>query len=729
MGAKHARLGLSDLSRAILSTTSIAIDVTQGPEATVELLAAGIRSMLEADGGDLLSVGICLPGPVDAVRRVVVAPSRMPGWHNQDVGALLEKALGVPAITDNDANLAALGEYLSRPDAAANSITVLAGTGVGTGIMVGGQLYRGSTYASGDITHTKVEAAADRMCSCGNRGCLETIASGAAIVRDLAKVGIEASDIFEVLDMVRDGDPTANGVVREAGRQLGLALSTVVNFFNPGDVYLAGALSGSQRLRGCRPLPALRTLPAAGHGRIARRGGARGKRGRTRRRRRTGHHPPAEPANPSGQVLRTSRLLNAGPRFQHPQDHVPLVCTRSPTLMSAAATRPRIGTGGMSIEASNFSPHRSGFEAFNFTKDDVLLSRYTVLAPEHENHDAAVADGATWVPLVHARSLPGGMVEPVVYETLKTELIEMIHAQGPFDGFFLDIHGAMTVVGRQDAEADLTRAVRAALDEVSAKAGAPRTLISATMDLHGNVSADLVENCDLITCYRMAPHEDEQETKTRAMANLITRLVDGHRRPGQGVRAHPGAAARRKDLHPAGTGQGHLRGDPADRGLRGHRRRLDLGRLRLGRRAALLRHRGRHRRRRRARLRQGHRAGHQLLGRPRRLRVRRARRRPGHLPGRGPGPRGQAPLRALGLGRQPDRRRLRGRHLDADPAHQRPALRRGRPAHRGGLGLRQGRRRGMLRRGPGLRPSRCPPARWSTTCTPARPCSRAPCCS
>lgn len=195
--------------------------------------------------------------------------------------------------------------------------------------------------------------------------------------------------------------------------------------------------------------------------------------------------------------------------------------------MSEAPSRPRIGTGGMSIEASNFSPHRSGFEAFNFTKDEVLLSRYTVLAPEHANHNAAIADGATWVPLVHARSLPGGMVEPVVYETLKTELIEMIHAQGPFDGFFLDIHGAMTVVGRQDAEADLTRAVRAALDEESAKAGAPRTLISATMDLHGNVSADLVDNCDLITCYRMAPHEDEQETKTRAMANLITRLVEG----------------------------------------------------------------------------------------------------------------------------------------------------------------------------------------------------------
>ena len=192
---------------------------------------------------------------------------------------------------------------------------------------------------------------------------------------------------------------------------------------------------------------------------------------------------------------------------------------------------PRIGTGGMSIEASNFSPHRSGFEAFNFTKDAVLLSRYTVLDPKHVNHDAAVANGAEWVPLVHARSLPGGMVEPAVYEALKSELIEMIHARGPFDGFFLDIHGAMTVVGRRDAEADLAGAVRTALDEESAKAGTPRTLISATMDLHGNVSAELVEHCDLITCYRMAPHEDEQETKTRAMANLITRLKDGSGAP------------------------------------------------------------------------------------------------------------------------------------------------------------------------------------------------------
>lgn len=245
ISARHATVGLSDLSRNILCTSSIEIDVAEGPSATVSVLAQEVRKLIDRDGGDLLLTGICLPGPVDTVRRVVVSPSRMPGWHNQDVGALLEEALGVPAITDNDANLAALGEYLSRADAAENSITVLAGTAIGTGIIARGELYRGSTYASGDITHTKVEAAADRMCSCGNRGCLETIASGAAIVRDLSKAGVEVNDIQEVLLKVRDGDPTANGVVREAGRQLGLALSTVVNFFNPGDVYLSGSLSSA----------------------------------------------------------------------------------------------------------------------------------------------------------------------------------------------------------------------------------------------------------------------------------------------------------------------------------------------------------------------------------------------------------------------------------------------------------------------------------------------------
>lgn len=195
--------------------------------------------------------------------------------------------------------------------------------------------------------------------------------------------------------------------------------------------------------------------------------------------------------------------------------------------MNSQSKRPRIGIGGMSIESSNFSPHRSGFEAFNFTRGAQLHSRYTALQSAGRGYSPEVAESAEWFPLIHARALPGGAVLPEVYETLKTELVDMIHSSGPFDGFLLDIHGAMTVLGRQDAEADLAAAVRAALDEVSVRTRSPRTLVSATMDLHGNVSAELVAACDLMTCYRMAPHEDEQETKTRAMKNLLVRLTDG----------------------------------------------------------------------------------------------------------------------------------------------------------------------------------------------------------
>lgn len=192
---------------------------------------------------------------------------------------------------------------------------------------------------------------------------------------------------------------------------------------------------------------------------------------------------------------------------------------------------PRIGVGGMSIEASAFSPHRSGFDAFRFTRADDLMSRYDFMRPESDTFDVELTASAFWKPLVHARSLPGGMVEPEVYEALKSELLDMIANAGVLDGFFLDIHGAMTVLGRTDAEADLAWAVRRALDEVTTAAAAPRTLISASLDLHGNVTADLVQAVDLITCYRMAPHEDEQDTKARAMRNLLDRVNSGQDAP------------------------------------------------------------------------------------------------------------------------------------------------------------------------------------------------------
>jgi microcystin degradation protein MlrC len=143
-------------------------------------------------------------------------------------------------------------------------------------------------------------------------------------------------------------------------------------------------------------------------------------------------------------------------------------------------------------------------------RGDHLLGRYDELPPDVE-----------WLPLVHARALPGGAVERGFYESIKNELLTRLRAALPVDGVFLDIHGAMSVVGMTDAEGDLASAVR---DTIGGTA-----LISASMDPHGNMSRRLVGALDLATSHRMSPHEDAPLTKKRATANLVRCLRSGVR--------------------------------------------------------------------------------------------------------------------------------------------------------------------------------------------------------
>ena len=186
-----------------------------------------------------------------------------------------------------------------------------------------------------------------------------------------------------------------------------------------------------------------------------------------------------------------------------------------PERAEGGLAAPRIGIAGISIESSTFSPHVSGDEAFTIRTGDDLIGYYPFLDEGRELREAA-----DWVPLYHGRSLPGGAVDPDTYRRMKDAILEAIRREGPFDGFFFDIHGAMSVLGMQDAEGDLASAVREALG--------PDTLISTSMDLHGNVSEVLRDEVDLLTCYRMAPHEDWLNTKERAVWNLLARLRGEH---------------------------------------------------------------------------------------------------------------------------------------------------------------------------------------------------------
>jgi microcystin degradation protein MlrC len=168
----------------------------------------------------------------------------------------------------------------------------------------------------------------------------------------------------------------------------------------------------------------------------------------------------------------------------------------------------RIGIAGIAIESSTFSPHRTTVDDFTVTRGDVLLARYTFLDEDVE-----------WVPLLHAVSMPGGAVTEETYTALAEEIYARLREAGPLDGLFFDIHGAMSVLGRVDVEADLIEGIRAIIG--------PDVLVSASMDLHGNVSRRLARALDLITCYRKAPHTDNWDTRERAVRNLVKRLRHG----------------------------------------------------------------------------------------------------------------------------------------------------------------------------------------------------------
>ena len=182
------------------------------------------------------------------------------------------------------------------------------------------------------------------------------------------------------------------------------------------------------------------------------------------------------------------------------------------------AKQPRIAIAGIAIESSTFSPAVSLMEDFRIRETDSLLSDYSFMHP-----DSGIVDRAVWLPALKARAMPGGIVKREVYEELASRIVAMLEKSMPLDGFFFDIHGAMSVEGLPDPEGDLIERIR--------KVIGPDVLVSSCMDLHGSVSHRLAKNVDLITCYRMAPHDDAVNSRRRAVENLLSRLESGKGKP------------------------------------------------------------------------------------------------------------------------------------------------------------------------------------------------------
>jgi glucokinase len=219
----------------------------------IKQLIKGLVRLSSRSIGQLKSVagiGIACPGSVDFDKGIVLADSpNLVGWKGTNLKKPLEGTFRLPVFIDNDANLAAWGEKtFGAGKNTKNLICLTLGTGIGGGIIINNEIYRGSHFYAGEIGHIKVLPDGP-LCSCRQRGCLESLASASAIIRNYKFftssqwAGINSAKT--VFDKARRGDKTAKEIIKRANYYLGIAIASLINIFDPQMVILCGGLAQS----------------------------------------------------------------------------------------------------------------------------------------------------------------------------------------------------------------------------------------------------------------------------------------------------------------------------------------------------------------------------------------------------------------------------------------------------------------------------------------------------
>ena len=271
LGATHATIAVTDLTGTTLAEQSGHRDIADGPESVLTWMIETGRSLLEGLGRkqtDVIAIGIGLPGPVEHSTGMPINPPIMPGWDDADVPGLLSRKLRVPVLVDNDVNIMALGEQAYSWPTTEHLIFVKVATGIGSGVISSGRLQRGAQGIAGDIGHVQIPRGAGVPCHCGNRGCLEAMASGPAIAAELRKGGLAVETSQDVIDLVKTGNIDAIQAVRQAGRDIGEVLTACVSLMNPSVIAIGGSMAqaGEHLIAGVREIVYTRSMPlATGH--------------------------------------------------------------------------------------------------------------------------------------------------------------------------------------------------------------------------------------------------------------------------------------------------------------------------------------------------------------------------------------------------------------------------------------------------------------------------------
>jgi len=280
-GATHLSLMLASLSAEVLDELEVSIDITKGPDdclSEADHLARELLSRSNLTFEQILAVGVGVPGPIVADAGMVLSPPIMPGWDRFPIRDTLQNRWGCPVSLSNDAELGALGEWAAGSGRGEQNLAYIkVGTGIGAGLLINGQIYRGVTGSAGEIGHLTIDENGP-MCTCGSQGCLEALAGGRAIARmaqeavrknkrtQLASISpVEKITALEVANAARHGDLVAQEILKQAGMHIGIAIAGMVNLFNPGLVVLGGGVAqiGDLFLEPMRQAVQKRSLPAS----------------------------------------------------------------------------------------------------------------------------------------------------------------------------------------------------------------------------------------------------------------------------------------------------------------------------------------------------------------------------------------------------------------------------------------------------------------------------------
>jgi predicted NBD/HSP70 family sugar kinase len=249
-GYRHLRVALADLSQEILAEQRLPLPADHRADLGLDraaLLVGDLLERIDSSPQEVLGIGLGVPAPVNIATGRIGSATLMPGWQGVQLAEELSARLRAPVVVDNNANLGALAEVQrGAARGCANVAYIRVSNGVGSGLVLGGQLFRGHVGTAGEIGHVTIDENGP-VCRCGNRGCLETFVR-APVLLEMLRASHGAMSLREVISRAQQGDAGCRRVLADAGRHIGVAVAGVCNLLNPELVVLGGALAAAEDL-------------------------------------------------------------------------------------------------------------------------------------------------------------------------------------------------------------------------------------------------------------------------------------------------------------------------------------------------------------------------------------------------------------------------------------------------------------------------------------------------